>query len=176
MNEKTLFSDNIRSRAQECDWSEGYAERWEIVRPDFHDMEAAQLFEWADSFGVTLDDDPREHGRPWLVECLESIGVACYTEETDEELAQAFGDSMIAGDLPGNCSGWADEIAERYEEDAAPMMNYRYPVYLRGIDDSEAASALENLPLTLIYDYAEDAHYMALTGGGMDLARMPFTT
>ncbi len=83
-------------------------------RPDLENCEASDLFEFANDYGVALDDDPRDLSRSELVEGLESIGVACYDEESDSLLADAYGDSMLAGDLPGDCSGWRDACAEEW--------------------------------------------------------------
>ena len=170
-NTLDLYCDDILATPQDYDWSEGYGEAWRICRPDFWSMEAADLFEYADDYGVTLDGDPRELSRAELIEGLESIGVACYDEESDSLLADAYGDSMIAGDLGFNeADNWADEISERFEESDAPVMSYRYPVTLREISEADAATAIIGLPLCLIEDYVSGDYYLALTGGGMDLS------
>lgn len=83
-------------------------------RPDLETCEAAELFQFADDFGVVLDDDPRDLSRAELIEGLESIAVACYDEESDELLAAAYGDSMLAGDLPGDCDRWREHCAEEW--------------------------------------------------------------
>lgn len=85
-------------------------------RPAFEDCEAEELFRLADDYGVTLEDDPRELSRASLVGGLESIGCACYDDEDDDLLAAAYGDSMLAGDLPGDCDGWRDAIREAWEQ------------------------------------------------------------
>ena len=77
-NTMDLFCDNVASVPADYDWSEGYGEAWRICRPDFWNMEAAELFEYADDYGISLTDDPRELSRAELIEGLESIGVACY--------------------------------------------------------------------------------------------------
>ena len=82
--------------------------------PDLAGCEADELFQFADDYGVALDDDPRDLTRAELVEGLESIGVACYDEESDNLLAAAYGDSMLAGDLPGDSTGWRDACAEEW--------------------------------------------------------------
>jgi len=53
--------------------------------------------------------------RAELIEGLESICVACYDEESDELLADAYGDSMLAGDLPGDSSNWRGELLNCWE-------------------------------------------------------------
>jgi len=83
-------------------------------KPDFEFGEAAELFDFADEYNIPLDDDPRKLSRAELVEGLESIAVACYDEESDNLLAEAYGDSMLAGDLPGDCTGWRDACAEEW--------------------------------------------------------------
>lgn len=92
-NTMNLYCDNVASIPQDYDWSDGYGERWTICRPDFWSMEAADLFEYADDYGVSLPDDPRELSRAELIEGLESIGVACYDEDSDDTLAEAYGDT-----------------------------------------------------------------------------------
>lgn len=172
-NTMDLYCDNVLSIPQDFDWSEGYGETWTICRPDFWSMEACQLFEYADDYGVTLDGDPRELSRAELIEGLESIGVACYDEESDCLLAEAYGDSMLAGDLGFNeADNWPDLISERFEDYDAPVMSYRYPIHLERFDGSasEAAAKLDGLPLCLIEDIEEGEFYLALTGGGMDLS------
>lgn len=83
-------------------------------RPDLEGCDAEDLMQFADDFGVILEDDPRKLSRAELVEGLESIAVACYDDESDELLAAAYADSMLAGDLPGDCSGWRDACAEEW--------------------------------------------------------------
>lgn len=83
-------------------------------RLDFENCEAADLLKFADDYSITLDDDPRDLSRNDLIAGLESIGVACYVEESDNTLAEAYGDSMLADDLPGNCSSWRDDCAEAW--------------------------------------------------------------
>ena len=70
-------------------------------KPDFFGLEAHDLFELADDYAISLDEDPRTLSRAELIEGLESIGVACFDEESDGLLADAYGDSMMAGDLGG---------------------------------------------------------------------------
>lgn len=169
--DRNLFNDNIESKPIDRDWSEGYAETWDIITPCFDCMEAEELFEYADDYGIGLSDDPRELSRAELIEGLESIGIACYDNESDDLLAAAYGDSMIAGDLNGRSDYWADECRDSFHESSAPMMNYAYPVKLRDdMQESHAAKALIDLPLTLIREECDGDYYLALTGGGMDLS------
>lgn len=167
-----LYCDNILTVPEDFDWSEGYGEGWRVCRPDFWNMEAGELFDYADDYGLTLDDDPRQLSRAELIEGLESIGVACYDEESDDLLAAAYGDSMLAGDLGFNnyADNWADEISENFEIHETPAMNYRYPVRLRGSHEGDFVKAIEGLPLCLIEDIETGDYYLALTGGGMDLS------
>ena len=85
-------------------------------RPDFEGCEAEDLFGLADDYAITLDDDPRKLTRDELIEGLESIGVACYDHESNDLLAAAYGDSMLAGDLPGDCDSWRDNCREVWEQ------------------------------------------------------------
>jgi hypothetical protein len=85
-------------------------------RPDLEDCEAEDLMTFADDFALTLDDDPRRLSRAELVEGLESIGIACYDKESDQTLAAAYGDSMLAGDLPGDCEFWRRVCVEAWEQ------------------------------------------------------------
>ena len=86
-------------------------------KPDFFEMEAAELFTEADNFAIVLDDDPRKLSRDELIEGLESIGVACYDEEPDLLLAEAYGDSMMCGDLGGiDRTDWPDALQEAWSE------------------------------------------------------------
>lgn len=86
-------------------------------RPDFFELEAADLFKLADDYAIALDGDPRKLSRAELVEGLESIGVACYDEESDQLLAEAYGDSMMAGDL-GDIDRltWPDALEEAWNQ------------------------------------------------------------
>ena len=126
---------------------------------------------FADDYGRSLPADPRDLSREELVEGLESIGIACYDDESHDLLAEAYADSMLCGDLDGaERYMWVDLIADEYVTASEPMMNYRYPVTLRNIEPDKAAEALIGLPLTLIEDQDEGEYYLALTGGGMDLS------
>jgi len=55
-----------------------------------------------------------------------------------------------------------------YVNAEGPMMNYAYPIRLNRVGTEEAQTALIDLPLCIVQ--TEDAEYMALTGGGMDLS------
>lgn len=168
---RNLYNDNIDSKPVDRDWSEGWGETWEVISPCFDCFEAEELFDYADDYGASLSDDPRSLSRSELIEGLESIGVACFDDDSDEILAAAYGDSMIAGDLDGASDYWAEEVREAFGESDFPMMNYAYPVKLRDdMQPSRAAKALVGLPLTLIYEEESEDYLLALTGGGMDLS------
>lgn len=65
--------------------------------------------------------------------------------------------------------GYCDECGFT-EDSAEPMMNYAYP--LETTPDSERIlEVLQRTNLTVMYNTEEDAHYLALTGGGMDLSQ-----
>ena len=166
-NTLNLYCDNVLTTPEDFDFSEGYAETWDIVTPDFSG-DAETLLDFADDCGVSLPNDPRDLDRAELVAGLESIGVACFDDESDELLAAAYADSMLAGDLDG-ADDWETEIFDAWHEYAAPMMNYRYPVTLRD-NASTAAAKLIGLPLTLIECQYSGDYFLALTGGGMDLS------
>lgn len=86
-------------------------------KPEFFELEASDLFEQADNFAIALDDDPRKLPRAELIEGLESIGVACYDEESDLLLAEAYGDSMMCGDLGGiDRTAWPDALQEAWDQ------------------------------------------------------------
>jgi len=86
-------------------------------KPDFFELEAADLFKLADDYAIALDDDPRKLSRAELIEGLESIGVACFDEEPDSLLADAYGDSMLAGDLGSvDRTDWPDALQEAWEQ------------------------------------------------------------
>ena len=168
---RNLYNDNIDSKPVDRDWSEGYGETWEVISPCFDCFEAEELFDYADDYGASLSDDPRSLSRSELIEGLESICVACFDDDSDETLAAAYGDSMIAGDLDGASDYWAEEVREVFEESSAPMMNYAYSIKIRDdMQPSRAAKALIGLPLTLIYEEESEDYFLALTGGGMDLS------
>lgn len=68
--------------------------------------------------------------------------------------------------VPG-CPCGSSDASELGAE--GPMMNYRYPVDLGDFDDLRmAAAAIVDLPLCIV-DIDGD-HFLALTGGGMDLS------
>lgn len=84
-------------------------------RPDFENVEASDLFDIADDLAVALDNDPRKLSRGRLVSGLESVGCACYDDESDLLLAEAYGDSMLAGDLDDGADTWRDACREAWE-------------------------------------------------------------
>ena len=86
-------------------------------KPDFFNLEAADIFKLADDYAIALDDDPRDLERAQLIAGLESIGVACYDEESYQLLAEAYGDSMMAGDL-GDIDRltWPDALEEAWNQ------------------------------------------------------------
>lgn len=75
-------------------------------------------------------------------------------------------------DLPAcDLVALADELAEQ-DESWRPAMNYRYPVELFDMDERKAQCALIDTSVCLVTapdDPCGDAHYLALTGGGMDM-------
>jgi len=66
----------------------------------------------------------------------------------------------------------ADELALK-DDSWRPAMNYRYPIELFDMDERKAQCALIDTSVCLVTapdDPVGDAHYLALTGGGMDLS------
>jgi len=84
-------------------------------RPDIENAEASELFEIADDLAVALDNDPRKLSRGRLISGLESVGCACFDDEGDALLADAYGDSMLAGDLDDGADTWRDACREAWE-------------------------------------------------------------
>ena len=168
MTEQTLYCDNVDSKPRDFDFSQGYADRWEVIEPDFDSWSAERCVEYAANAGFDLDMDITE--REALVEALESLGIACFDDESDELLREAFLESVTSGDW-ANIDEWREACAADWRDNGRgdPMMNYAYPITLRG-DASKAATKLElaSLPLTLVS--IDDETHLALTGGGMDLS------
>ena len=169
-----LFNDNIESKPQDFDFSEGYAETWDVAsKPDFDAWDAEQCMDFADDEGLTLDNDPREYDRVLLQSiCEQSLGMAVYDNEPTSDLLAAVIDSITAGDGDARIDEWREACRDQYEccDGGFPMMNYRYPVKLRDETNQMAFDSLDGLPLTLIEDLESGDFYLALTGGGMDLS------
>lgn len=66
-------------------------------------------------------------------------------------------------------AGYCDEC-ESYEDSGVPMMNFAYPLDVKPSDEA-ILSVLDKTNLTVMYSDKEDKHYLALTGGGMDLTQ-----
>lgn len=73
------------------------------------------------------------------------------------------GDGYIA------CST-ADDDQAIEDRRTGPMMNYAYPLPGYRGDPDQDAREIVDLPLCIVRDAGEDADYLALTGGGMDLS------
>lgn len=72
-------------------------------------------------------------------------------------------------------SGYCEECGA-HEDSAVPMMNYAYPLHCHyDINDSEdlkkILKVVRETCLTVMYNTEEDAYYLALCGGGMDLSQ-----
>ena len=64
-----------------------------------------------------------------------------------------------------------DTECEGYVNADGPMMNYMYPIRCDRVGGVEGAmEALVDLPLCIVKFEKLDGHFMALTGGGMDLS------
>lgn len=55
-------------------------------------------------------------------------------------------------------------------ENNEPMMNYAYPLYGTPTDE-QIYEVIMKTNCTVMYNTEEDKHYLALTGGGMDLSQ-----
>jgi hypothetical protein len=165
-----LYCDNILGTPSDYDFSEGYGEAWDVVEPDFDEWTAEQCLSFLNDQGVSIVNDPDDMKRDELVSELESIGVACYDDENTAELREAYVESVTAGDL-GDLGAWREQARETWSDNqvGAPMINYAYPIKLRG-DANEAATKLLDLPLTLVRFEHSGEYGLALTGGGMDLS------
>lgn len=63
-----------------------------------------------------------------------------------------------------------DDEQTASERRSGPLMSYAYPLPGYSGDPCEDARELVDLPVCLVHDIDADAHYLALTGGGMDLS------
>jgi hypothetical protein len=70
-------------------------------------------------------------------------------------------------------SGYCEECGT-HEDSARPMMNYAYPLYCSfNLDDDlqKILKVVHETNCTVMYNSDEDAYYLALCGGGMDLSQ-----
>ena len=66
-------------------------------------------------------------------------------------------------------SGYCDKCGIS-EDSAIPMMNYCYPLDIKP-DDEKVLKVVNKTNCTVMYHEPEDAYYIVLTGGGMDLSQ-----
>jgi hypothetical protein len=106
-------------------------------------------FDWREAFG-----DDGDGWRSWEAQACDECGALLV-------LGPGEGDTRHTDvDLTSTCEG-SVSAAE------GPMMNYYYPVPLRGAPES-AARKLAHLPLCVVE--VGGSYGLALTGGGMDLS------
>lgn len=91
----------------------------ENLYPDPDDWSAEECKRYLDDQCSGEADYPDESNpysldRAELVEELESLGIACYDEETDETLADALLDSCTAGDW-GDVDDWREAVRDNAE-------------------------------------------------------------
>lgn len=131
------------------DWSEGYPEKWDIVRPK-PSLEAVN--QYAEDL---WSDFPEERAR--------------YDAGTGDEIAAE--DLIDAFEQTSGYDEWRDSFD--------PMMNYAWPVDLRYSSSDELyeiAQRLETWGLAIVLiertddPYEETTFEFALTGGGMDMS------
>ena len=65
--------------------------------------------------------------------------------------------------------GYCEEC-EQAEDSCQPMMNYAYPLETTP-DDDKILKVCQETCLTVMYNEDEDAYFLALCGGGMDLSQ-----
>lgn len=92
-----------------------------------------------------------------------------YHAWSEAELREYLDDQGVEPDDGDDLAELAQETDNEYDS-FTPMMNYAYPITLRGVEPAAAQGILARamLPLTVVNLYGDD--YLALTGGGMDLS------
>lgn len=167
-----LNSDTISMVPVSYDWAEGYPEKWDIILPDPDKWPLGDCRAYLDEVGADMPEpDPWTMDRADLVAALEGIGIACYDEESNDTLAEAYAESMESGDLDG-ADEWREAAREALEDnrhDFEPMMNYYYPLPDRDSFNGEDANKIQDMPLVLV-EFEDENCALALTGGGMDLS------
>lgn len=73
--------------------------------------------------------------------------------------------SFIGRDL-----SYTEQEQEDDPDAGVPMMNYAYPLYFTPSDEA-IIKVTKRTNCTVVYNDEEDKHYLALTGGGMDLSQ-----
>lgn len=166
-----MKTDAILTSPVDYDWTEGYTERWDLLLPSADTWTVEQCRDYMDERGHDFPDpNPWNMDRADLVVALESLGIACYDDETDETLAAAYAESMDAEDLDGldEWRGACNECIQDNTHDYEPLMSYYYP--LPDLDSDTDPAVIEDLPLVIVEFLDDNAYGLALTGGGMDLS------
>jgi hypothetical protein len=81
--------------------------------------------------------------------------------ENNPKEAKADGHDVERGKVK-----YIDEVMDAFY----PMMNYAYPLATTP-DDDKIIQVCRDTNLTVVYNNDDDTHYLALTGGGMDLSQ-----
>lgn len=103
-----------------------------------------------------------EWGNKW--ECL---GASLIGEKERERLSKCPHGNKDNGHCD-ECDCYPDDR----ENENYPMMNYAYPLFHKTeIPNEKIIEVCENTNCTVLYNIKEDAYYLALTGGGMDLSQ-----
>lgn len=71
----------------------------------------------------------------------------------------------------GAYQGYTEEEREDDPDAGMPMMNYAYPIHYFDSKGDRIRKICQETNCTVVYNIDEDRHYLALTGGGMDLSQ-----
>lgn len=158
-NANNLNHNAIGVKPVDMDWSEGYGEQWEVLKPIGPDD-----MEWEDLMDERFPYPDTEY--PKIEDFTDdAAGLDAY-----DAAVEAYDDAREKVDEAREQA--AEEWRREYESgDHGPMMNYAYPLPLRGEVDAHAAiDKLNNCCIVRFIDGPHDGEYfLALTGGGMDL-------
>lgn len=123
------------------DWSEGYAERWNVIYPSFDSLSAAELHDFLDEAGVDFSDVERD-------------------EDTEPDWDDDYLDALR--DLA------REEVMDNQTDNYVPMMNYRYPLPdYDGVPEDDQVKLRDTCLVLVEFD---GEYFLALSGGGMDLS------
>ncbi len=163
-----LRNDCIDAKPMDFDWSEGYAERWD-VHPSCRkvlceDCDGSGHVDCGDCEGTgEVKEDCTDCGGSGEDEAGDECQECNGTGEVTVECTACDGSGEIECD---RCEG-EGRVEDEDNEAGFPMMNYAYPLGGRDVPDN-VGTLLEHLPLTVVE--VDDTSYLALTGGGMDLS------
>jgi hypothetical protein len=159
------------------DWSEGYAERWDVVYPDVSEWTLQRCRAWLDDIGYGHPDpDPWAMDRDELVTFLADSGIDDDLSGKDEDdIRHAAIAAINAGDIDG-LADWREFVRERMQDEPdryTPMMSYYYPLPELKYQWPSPEVAQAHLDLyggPVCIALVGDDPVLALTGGGMDLS------